>query len=306
MAVRSGVGGRLAPLARALAVLASLGGLAALLVAIFVALVRGYRSGGTTTLLVLAAVLGVVLAVVALVAAAGTLPSGLRTTTLVLAVLGFVAMIVVLATVSYQPRMGGVSFDAVDQAPDLVLRTPAGVQEGDVLVAQVFHGGAGDQRAPAGWSLVRATPLASGAGGSVSVFAHEVTDDEPPTAAFSTDLPDGKVGGMAAWSNVNGVDGVTVSAMATGAGGPLTAPAVEPDSSQAPLVYLASATGSTTVTPSPATTEVWQARSDGVFKGTVEASVRAPGSGDAGAVALNASPEASGGWLVQVLELRPS
>ena len=283
-------------------------GLGALLgfVALLVAVVdgfRGHRTDGSTVLAALAAGLAVLLVVVGLPAREDRPIAALRLGAVVLAAVGLVAAVVLALAVPYLPQLRGVSYDAADQATELSLAAPAGVEEGDVLVAAVHHGGAGTVRAPEGWNLLVTEPVAGATDETVTVFTRTATDDEADRYAFATDTPGGAVGGVTAWSHVGGV---ALRAQSAGPGAPVTVPAVTASDASGVLLYVASATGPATVAAPDALTEMLQARTDGVFKGTT--SVLVPNDTDDGTVDAQTLPltGGSGGWSVQVLELDPA
>ena len=265
-------------------------------------LVRGHRSDTSTLLTLVLAGAGVLLVAVGLVVGRPRdLSAGLPRGGAALAVAGIAAAAIAVVAVPLLPSLRGVVFDHADAAPTLTLQVPGDVQEGDVMVAQILHSGTAPVRAPAGWTSVGATPLDPPTAGTAELFVKTATAAETPVD-FTTDAPDGKIGGIAAWSNVGPP---TVLDTPTGAASPLTAGPV-PVSSQAPLLYFASAAGPVTVTPPAGVTELWESRDDEVFKGTISLMVRDPqSSGTTDPFAATTEP-ASGPWSVQVVELPPA
>jgi hypothetical protein len=286
-------------------ILVGLGVLLALAAIVFaiVDAVRGRRSDTSTLVLVLVAGIGALFVVVGLL---GGTRRPLRATedriAAGAAVLGLVAAAISVAVLPFSPLLRGVVFDSADQAPELVLRTPDGVRTGDVLVAQVYHRGGGDIAVPAGWERLVSTPVSPGAADTVELFTSRSTGDERVPVSFATAVPGDKIGGIVAWSHV---DAATVAAQGNGPAAPITAGGLEAGA-QAPLLYFTSLAGASGVTAPDGLDAAWQARSDGVFKGSVALLVRAPqDAGPAAPVSLTPAPGATGPWAMQVVALQP-
>lgn len=278
--------------------LGALLGLAAIAVAVAEIAVRGFRTESTAMLLGLTAGLAGLLLVIGVAAArSAPSPAALWSAGAVLAALGLVAGLVVAATVPWLPLSRAVGYTTADAATQVTLSTPAGVEEGDVLVAQVYRSGAGEVRPPAGWSTLRTTALPGGAG-SVSLFTTTAAGESGPVT-FTSDTPATLLGGIGAWSNITGV---TAPAESTGTGGAITAsPAPEGSSTQ--VLYFVAGTGVADIVPPEPLVDAWTVRADDVVKATTALVARPALSADAAAPVSITSSAPLGGWAVQTVVL---
>jgi hypothetical protein len=288
-----------AGLSRLLVLAGAVLGLVAIAVLLVDALVRGHRSPSTTLLAAVAAGLGLLLVALGVLRGTDRSPGALGVIAGVVAVLGLVAAVVLVTAVPFLPLLRGVNYDAADAGAELVLDIPAGVTDGDLLVAQVQHRGAGAVRAPEGWTSVRASAVGTDA---VEVFTRPAEEGMTGPQPFGVDAPGGATGGISVFSHA---DGVAVRAEQAGTGPAISAPGVTTESSAAPLLYVVGASAVTDAQPAGGLDEAWRASSDGRFKGTTELLVRnAQPAGAVAPVALTAVP-APGAWAVQVLEVQP-
>ena len=253
-------------------ILVGLGALIAVLaivVAVAELAVRGFRSDSTATLLGLTLGLGGLLVVMGFAAGRrAPAPAVLSTGALALVVIGLVAGIVVAASVPFLPLSRAVSYTAADAATEVTLTTPAGIEEGDVLVAQVLRSGAGEVRPPEGWSLLRTTAL-PGVAGSVSLFTTTAEGEGGPVT-FSVETPATLLGGIAGWSHIAEV---TTPGEATGNGGTVTA-APAPDDSSTQVLYFVAGSGVADVPVTDPLTDAWTVKADNVIKATTALVVR--------------------------------
>ncbi|WP_157647730.1 hypothetical protein [Actinomycetospora chiangmaiensis] len=277
--------------------LGALLGLAAIAVAVAEFGVRGFRTDSTATLLGLTAGLAGLLVVIG-VAAARSLPApALWGGAGLLAAIGLVAGLVVVATVPWLPLSRAVAYTAADAATQVTLSTPAGVEAGDVLVAQIFRSGAGQVTAPAGWTTLRTTALPNGAG-SVSLFT-ATAQDPTGSITFTSDSPATLLGGIGAWSNITGV---TAPAESTGTGGAVTASPAPPDSSTQ-VLYFVAGTGVADIAPPDPLNDAWTVKADNVVKATTALVARPALSPDA-AAPVSLTPSAPlGAWAAQTVVL---
>ena len=292
---------------RALLGLALLAGLVAVVVVGVDAVVRGHRSGTSTLLAVVAAVVAVVaVAVAVLPPAAAPDPWALRRTAEIVTVLGVVAVLLLLLTVSYLPRLRSLGYDAVDAETALTLSRPPGTEAGDLLVAQVHERGPGPLKGPAGWTRLAttpltATPLTADGAETVELWTHVAADDDPTGFAFATDAPGGKIGGITSWSHAGTA---AVRAESKGDAGPVGAPAVTLTTSQSPLLFFVATDGLTRTAAPDGLTEGFSASADGVFKATTALEMRDAGAGEE-VDPTTLAPAAGGPWVVQAVELAP-
>lgn len=288
--------------ARILVGLGILLALAAIVLAVVV-LVRGHRSDTSTLAVVLAAGVGALLIVVGLLGGtARPLRAVEDRVAAGAAVLGLLAVAAVVLAVPFTPQLRSVMFDRTDDATALVLRTPDGVQEGDLLVAQVYHRGGGALRPPAGWDRVLTSPVSPDGSDSVDLFTFRAAGGSDEPMPFVTDTSGGKIGGMIAWSHV---DSVGVSQQLRGADVPVAAPPVDAGA-ETPLLYFVSLPGTTELLSPGDLTEARQISSGGLFPASVALLVRDPRpAGTEGALSLTPGPGAVGPWAMQVLALQP-
>jgi hypothetical protein len=223
-------------------------GLGAIALAIVEFSVRGYRTTTSAPLLGLVAGIGGLLVVLGVAAArSAPTPPALWTGAAALVAIALVAGVVVATTVPFLPLSRNVTRVTATNATTVTLQAPDGVEDGDVLVAQVYRTGAGEVRAPEGWVPLRTTPL-SGAAGSVSLFTTTAGSDPVAPATFTTDTPTSSlVGGVGAWSHIRTV---TAPGEVSGTGGAVTAAPAQADSATK-VLYFVSAVGIVDL-PSPA------------------------------------------------------
>ncbi|HEY2225499.1 hypothetical protein [Actinomycetospora sp.] len=280
-------------------------GLGALLAVVAIAIaigefsVRGYRTGSSAPLLGLVVGIAGLLVVLGIAAArSAPRPTALWSGAAVLATIAVAAGVVVGTTVPYLPLSRAISYTSADAATTLTLDAPGGAVTGDMLVAQVFRSGAGQVRAPQGWTELRTTTLPAGTG-SVSVFTTRATDATGP-ATFTTDTPATLLGGVGAWSHVAGVSS---PGEATGSGGAVT-PSPAPDDSATQVLYFVAGTGVADLTPPEPLSDAWVVKVDNVVKATTALVTRPALSTDAAApVALTPSVPLAP-WAVQTVVLQ--
>ncbi|WP_433800062.1 hypothetical protein [Actinomycetospora sp. CA-084318] len=277
--------------------LGALLGLVAIAVAVAEFGVRGFRTDSTATLLGLTAGLAGLLVVVGVVAARSLPAPALWGGAGLLAAVALVAGLVVTATVPWLPLSRAVGYTTADAATQVTLSTPAGVEEGDTLVAQVFRSGAGQVTPPAGWTALRTTALPGGTG-SVSLFTSTAQGETGPVT-FTSDSPATLLGGIGAWSNITGV---TAPGETTGTGGAVTA-APAPEGSSTQVLYFVAGTGVADITPPEPLTDAWTVKADDVVKATTVLVARPALSADA-AAPVSLTPTAPfGSWAVQTVVL---
>lgn len=283
---------------RAVVGLGALVAVLAVVVAIAEFAVRGYRSDSTALLLGLAVGIGGLLVVIGVAAArSAPSPAALWQGATALAAVAVVAGVLVAATVPYLPQSRAVSFDTADAASTLSLTVPAGVENGDTLVAQVLRAGAGEVRAPGGWSLLRTTALPGG-GGSVSLFT-TTADDLSGPVTFTSDSSTTMLGGIGAWSHVSGV---SAPGETTGTGGVVTA-APAPDDSATQVLYFVAGAGVSDVSAPDPLTSAWTVRVDNVVKATAALVTRPALSSDAAAPVSIGTSTPLGAWAAQTVVL---
>lgn len=272
-------------------------GLAAIAIAVAEFGVRGFRTDSTATLLGLTAGLAGLLVVVGVVAARSLPAPALWGGAGLLAAIGLVAGLVVAATVPWLPLSRAVGYTTADAATQVTLSTPAGVEEGDTLVAQIYRSGAGQVQAPAGWTTLRTTALPGGVG-SVSLFTSTATDATGPVT-FTSDTPATLLGGIGGWSNITGV---TAPGETTGSGGAITA-APAPEGSSTQVLYFVAGSGVADVVPPDPLAAAWTVKADDRVKATTVLVTRPALSPDAAApVSLTSSAPLSA-WAVQTVVL---
>jgi hypothetical protein len=277
--------------------LGALLGLAGIAVAVAEFGVRGFRTDSTATLLGLTAGLAGLLVVVGVVAARSLPAPALWGGAGLLAAIALVAGLVVAATVPWLPLSRAVGYTTADAATQVTLSTPAGVEEGDVLVAQIYRSGAGTVTAPAGWNTLRTTALPNNAG-SVSLFTTTAQAENGPIT-FTSDAPATLLGGIGAWSNITGV---TAPGESTGTGGAVTAsPAPEGSSTQ--VLYFVAGTGVADIVPPEPLADAWTVKADDVVKATTALVARPALSADAAAPVSLTSSAPLGAWAVQTVVL---
>lgn len=259
---------------------------------------RGYRTGSSAPLLgLLVGIAGLLVVLGVAAARSAPRPTALWGGAAVLAVIAVVAGVVVGTTVPYLPLSRAISYTSADTTTTLTLDAPGGAVTGDILVAQVFRSGAGEVRAPQGWTPLKTTPLPGGAG-SVSLFTTRATDTTGP-ATFTTDTPATLLGGVGAWSHVASV---TESGDATGSGGAVTASPAAADSSTQ-VLYFVAGTGVADLTAPGPLSDAWVVKVDNVVKATTALVTRPALSTDAAApVALTPSAPLAP-WAVQTVVL---
>ncbi|MEJ2869048.1 hypothetical protein WCD74_14840 [Actinomycetospora sp. OC33-EN08] len=285
-------------LQRVLVILGAVLGLVAIAVAIAEFAVRGFRTDSTAALLGLAAGLGALL-VVAGIAAARTAPApaALWGGAAAVAAIGLVAGLVVALSVPFLPLSRAVGYTTADAATEVTLSTPGGVEEGDVLVAQVFRSGVGEVRPPAGWTVLRTTPLPGGAG-SVSLFTTTAPEAAGPVT-FTSDTPATLLGGIGGWSHVAAV---SAPGEATGTGGAVTAAPAPADSATQVLYFVAGTNVADIVPPEPLA-DAWTVKADDRVKATTALVVRPALDADP-AAPVSVTPSAPlGAWATQTVVL---
>ncbi|MDL5155828.1 hypothetical protein [Actinomycetospora termitidis] len=273
-------------------------GLVAIVVAVAEFGVRGFRTDSTAALLGVAAGLGGLLVVAGVAAGrSAPRPAALWGAAAVLAALGLVAGVVVAATVPFLPLSRAVGYTTADAATEVTLSTPAGVQDGDVMVAQVFRSGAGEIRPPAGWTALRTTALPGGVG-SVSLFTSTAQGATGPVT-FTSDTPATLLGGIGAWSHVAAV---AAPGETTGAGGAVTAAPAPADSATQVLYFVAGTNVADIVPPEPLA-DAWTVKADDRVKATTALVVRPALDADP-AAPVSVTPSAPlGAWAVQTVVL---
>jgi hypothetical protein len=289
----------LSPVAQRVVIgLGALVAVVAIAVAIGEFAVRGHRTASSAPLLGLTVGVAGLLVVIGVAAArSAPRPAALWSGAAVLAVIALAGGIVVATTVPYLPLSRAISYTSADAATTLTLDAPGGAVTGDTLVAQVFRSGAGEVRAPQGWTALKTTPLPGGTG-SVSLFTTRATETTGP-ATFTTDTPATLLGGVGAWSRVASV---TEAGDATGSGGAVTA-SPAPDDSSTQVLYFVAGTGVADLTPPEPLSDAWVVKVDNVVKATTALVTRPALSTDAAApVALTPSAPLAP-WAVQTVVL---
>jgi hypothetical protein len=160
-------------------------------------------------------------------------------------------------------------------ATSLVIPVPAGVQQGDVLIAQVGVRNNPTITPPAGWTLVLDTP--SGTTMRQVAFVHVVTAAaEPASYAWTFSTSQIAAGAIAAYSGVDTASPVDTSAgQANASSTALTAPSVNPTGTGDMLIGLFATAVPTQIAPAGSMTERAEAGTPSGGKGlkiTVELS----------------------------------
>ena len=134
-------------------------------------------------------------------------------------------------------------------ATSLTIPVPAGVQQGDVLVAAIGVRGNPTITPPAGWTLVVNTP--NGTTMREAVFVHVVgATAEPSSYAWTFSVSQPAAGGMAAYSGVNTAAPVDAFlGQANASSGSITAPSVNTSGPGDVLIGVFATAVNTTIAP---------------------------------------------------------
>jgi hypothetical protein len=192
----------------------------------------------------------------------------------------------------------------------LVLATPAGTAANDVLIAQVTNRYDGTYAigSPAGWTLINRTTTGAGANSLTSaVFWRKASASEPASATFTLSGGSGvdMVGGVVAYTGVDGTTPVNVSAVATGSGATVTSPSVTTTVAGTRLVHLVTKLGEAQPVPATAT-QRWRllSPSSGADQGASAADEAVAAAGATGTRSSTGS--LSTGWIAQTGALKPA
>ena len=272
-------------------------GLGAIALAVVEFGVRGYRTATSAPLLgILVGIAGLLVVLGVAAARSAPTPAAIWTGAAALVAIALVAGVVVGTTVPYLPLSRNVSRATATNATTVTVDPPDGVQQGDVLVAQVYRAGAGVVRGPQDWVPLRTTPLPGGAG-SVSLFTTTAAGTDVAPATFSTDTPTSLVGGIGAWTHIGPV---TAPGEASGTGGVVTATPA-PSDSGTKVLYSVAAVGIVDLPAPPPLGESWLIGVDDETTGLFTRPALAPDP----AAPLSLTPSAPvGPWAVQTVVLQ--
>ncbi|MFC5138480.1 hypothetical protein ACFPK1_09585 [Actinomycetospora rhizophila] len=203
------------------------------------------------------------------------------------------------------PAFRAAASAAVNGTGVLPLPRPAGVEAGDVLVAQV-HGRSRDPfRPPAGWTRVASV---SGSGDTMECFWKLVGEQEPTSYPFDGHQPNGKGGGITAWSGVDQTDPIADSQVAEKGETPeVVLPAVTSPSPTTPVIMMVGSIGAVGVAMPGAMDTRWaEVSPPGEFVSTSVCATSVgpapPGGGDE--VARIGIDPGYGGWVGILVALR--
>ncbi len=185
----------------------------------------------------------------------------------------------------------------------LSLTRPAGVVQGDVLVAQVTaRTGGSTMSAPAGWTLVRND--SAGIQVQSAVFVRAATGSEPTSYAFGTSSGARMAGGMSAYSGVSTTAPVEVHGAATGSGTSMSAPSVTTASANTLLLALWTSRQQAASSTPASMTQRWNVLSGGCA-GSVGATAADASFAGPGATGVRTATAASAfDWIGQSIALR--
>jgi acid phosphatase type 7 len=170
------------------------------------------------------------------------------------------------ATVTVTVAQQGISLRGASSAVNptatsLVLPAPAGVQAGDVMIAQVDVRGGPTITPPAGWSTIRvdSNPTQMKA----AAYYRVATASEPSSYTWTFSTSQAASGGIAAYVGVNTSTPIDTSSSAQATTGTtsITAPSVTTAGIGEMIVGLYTSTGVGTVTPPAGTSERWDVNS---------------------------------------------
>lgn len=188
----------------------------------------------------------------------------------------------------------------------LRLDAPKGVQENDVLIAQVHGRGRQPIKPPEGW---RRIDRIESSGDNMESFWKVATGREPPSYDFDTQHLNGKGGGIIAWQGVDPVDPIDDTSLQSGVGTTqVVVPGVTTSAPGSPLILMLGVIGETSVTKPSDMDERWiEVSPPGEFRSTTACSTRvqiaASESGEK--LAEVGGAEGFGGWVAQLIALRP-
>ncbi len=149
-------------------------------------------------------------------------------------------------------RAAGTPLSQKITTPSTTLSAPAGLQAGDVEIAQVWtknSTSAATISPPTGWTAIRNDQLVDGTKYSAQYLFYKVaTSSEPSTYTYITSVPSSHAGGeIIAYSGVNNSTPVDTASCSTGVqtaqyGGSATAPSITTTETNEKVLFLAAAT----------------------------------------------------------------
>ena len=188
-------------------------------------------------------------------------------------------------------------------AATITLNAPAGVAQGDVLVAQISARFTDAPTAPAGWQLVANQAAGSGANAVIqSVFWKAAGGAEPASYSWTWGTSIRASGGILAYSGVDGTNPIDASSGASGSNNLPTAPSLTTTANDAVLVafFGMNTTVATIFTEPAGMTERYEVQETGVASESADGPQPLAGpSGPKTAVSLT-----SGEWTAQLIALR--
>jgi Bacterial Ig domain len=152
-------------------------------------------------------------------------------------------------------------------ATSLVLPVPAGIQSGDVMIAQVDVRGGPTITAPVGWALIRVDTNPTQM--KAAAYYRVATASEPSSFTWTFSKSQAASGGIAAYIGVDPSTPIdtTSSAQATTATSSIVAPSVNTAGNGEMIVGLYTSTGVGNVTPPAGMAERWDVNSTaGTYK----------------------------------------
>jgi hypothetical protein len=184
----------------------------------------------------------------------------------------------------------------------LTLAVPAGVQAGDVMVAQVAMRSAGTVAAPAGWTAVRN----DSSGTQISSFIYyKVAGAVEPSSYAWTTTASRTAGGIAAYSGVSTTNPVDVSSGTNGSSTSLDAPSVTTTIANDMLVGFWTARQQS-VSGTPASmTQRWSVTSGGGASAVGAAAADEAFAGPGATGTRSATQGSSFDWVAQLVALEP-
>ena len=153
--------------------------------------------------------------------------------------------------------VGAAGASASSGNSSLAIATPAGVAEGDFLVAGVaIRPASATITPPAGWTLLRRSDSSGGAANSLAVYTRVATAGEPADHTFTFSTATGSAGGITAFRGVHATTPIDVeSAQSTASGLNHATPSVDTTVADTMVVTFHSMSSSATWAPPAGQTE---------------------------------------------------